>query len=846
MPVPNEASRGKQTIMVARIWGADRPGIAESFLKVVSEHDADMLDMSQFLVEDSLMFTIILSLRDKDPAAIIKEMTECAKKLSLQIETEIPASGDDTTLNENTLMMAIVSNKAGAISPTLLHDMDAILSAHGCVVDDIEHRSDNKLENNGEFTKVSVRIRCPKSLNIGALLLGGPSQKGAQTVAWEHGAEICVRRWDNMNRPNGKSLVVFGISNVLCPYDINNEVLKEAGIDPTTITSSSDPFSTSKSKAALLKGKSVEVVDKFIKRLEFTPGAHLLCSTLKLMGFRLAILTNSGCKAVAEHVKQQLNIDYMIAPDLEVENDKFTGQFSSEVSDVRFRKVDLLKLMADREAIQYKNVITVGEPLSGLKLGSARHMLDTFGLSVWFNNNKLQDLSIALYLLGLNGSEIRTLKKRSWEDGPVSATDEEPSRKRYRVQVSTKAQSPGQMGAILAPIQKPADLAQISTVRQCSLRDGGMVFGIDMGILKNQEERLIKEAVLNWQKSGFTVMETAEKTPGGKTQWQDRFKNRAVITLVEKPQVRSNSLRALFACLAQVNINIVKIERLSAGDLTAMAFSVTVPEDLPASKIKELLLGVSKTERCDLAFQKDDVYRWMRRLVVFDMDSTLIQQEVIDELAKYAGVEKQVKEITEAAMNGHLDFFGSLKARVALLKGQPGEELFTRVKKNLVYTPGAKKLCATLKSLGYKMAVISGGFLPVAREVQKHLGLDYAFANTLEVDEAGLLTGKTTGPVVTPQRKRALLATIADVEGCHVSQTIAVGDGANDIPMLHTAGLGIAFCAKPKVQDVAEFRINQKDLSTVMFLIGISEAASQRLGVEVSEEDLKKEGSASK
>merc|ERR1719211_313042 len=131
--------------------------------------------------------------------------------------------------------------------------------------------------------------------------------------------------------------------------------------------------------------------------------------------------------------------------------------------------------------------------------------------------------------------------------------------------------------------------------------------------------------------------------------------------------------------------------------------------------------------------------------------------------------------------------------------------------------------------MGFKMALISGGFLPVAREVQRHLGLDYAFANTLEVDEAGLLTGNTSGPVVTPERKRALLATIANVEGCEIQQTIAVGDGANDIPMLHTAGLGIAFCAKPKVQAVTEVRLNQKDLRTVLYLIGVSETAAHRL-----------------
>jgi len=230
-------------------------------------------------------------------------------------------------------------------------------------------------------------------------------------------------------------------------------------------------------------------------------------------------------------------------------------------------------------------------------------------------------------------------------------------------------------------------------------------------------------------------------------------------------------------------------------------------------------------------------------MVVFDMDSTLIQQEVIDELGKLAGVESEIKEITEAAMRGEIDFFGSLKRRVALLKGHNAEELFNQVKANLIYTPGAKKLCDALKRLGFKMAVISGGFLPVAQEVQRHLGLDYAFANSLEVEEeTGLLTGLTSGPVVTPQRKRTLLATIANVEGCEVQQTIAVGDGANDIPMLNTAGLGVAFCAKPKVQEVSQFRINQMDLSTVLFLIGVSEKAMHRLAAGVENEKSSKAG----
>lgn len=261
-----------------------------------------------------------------------------------------------------------------------------------------------------------------------------------------------------------------------------------------------------------------------------------------------------------------------------------------------------------------------------------------------------------------------------------------------------------------------------------------------------------------------------------------------------------------------------------------MQFSIIVPEGVLASDMNETLVQVSQEHKVDVAFQCDDIERGMRRLVVFDM-SMLVLQEVTDELAKMAGVEeKEAKTISDQVSSGDLDFSAALKARVALLKGHNAEAMYSKVKENLIFTPGAKRLCDTLKNLGFKMAVISGGPAPIAVEVQRQLGLDYAFGNTFEVEEGtGLFTGLTSGPVVTPERKRALLATIANVEGCDVSQTIAVGDGANDILMLKAAGLGIAFCAKPKVQAAASFRINQQDLSTVLFLIGINDYAADRL-----------------
>ncbi len=248
------------------------------------------------------------------------------------------------------------------------------------------------------------------------------------------------------------------------------------------------------------------------------------------------------------------------------------------------------------------------------------------------------------------------------------------------------------------------------------------------------------------------------------------------------------------------------------------------------------LYALGRAGGFDVALQRESVLRRSKRLVVFDMDSTLIQQEVIDELAKHAGVGDKVKKITEEAMGGRLDFSQSLARRVALLKGAP-ESMFDKVIAGLQYTKGAKLLVRTLKRLGYRLAVISGGFTRVTEHVRRELGLDYDHANVLEVGADGCFTGRTVGPVVTAQRKADLLSTIAQHERITVDQVIAIGDGANDLPMLGTAGLGIAFNAKPAVQEAAQFRINTPSLTAVLYLLGFSqEEQGQLIGVAKSDQ----------
>jgi phosphoserine phosphatase len=229
-------------------------------------------------------------------------------------------------------------------------------------------------------------------------------------------------------------------------------------------------------------------------------------------------------------------------------------------------------------------------------------------------------------------------------------------------------------------------------------------------------------------------------------------------------------------------------------------------------------MQISRDLNVDIAFQEDNIFRRSRRLVCFDMDSTLIQTEVIDELAKLAGVGKQVQAITEAAMQGEIDFKTSFEQRMQLLKGLK-EEVLQEVAKQLPITKGAKRLIDTLKAYGFKTAILSGGFTYFGAYLQKELGIDYVIANQLEISN-GVLTGGYLGEIIDGEKKAEYLRKIAEKEGIDISQTIAIGDGANDLPMLNLAGLGIAFHAKPKVKDNAQSSISSIGLDGVLYLLG--------------------------
>ncbi|WP_367255635.1 phosphoserine phosphatase SerB [Pseudomonas sp. stari2] len=358
-------------------------------------------------------------------------------------------------------------------------------------------------------------------------------------------------------------------------------------------------------------------------------------------------------------------------------------------------------------------------------------------------------------------------------------------------------------------------------------------FGILVEIPDSEQGKSVLKDILF---KGYELDQQVRFTPVSEDDYQqwvgNQGKKRHIVTLLTR-KVTAGQLQAVSSITAKYGLNIDHIDRLSGR----------MPLDTPADKGKGCIefsvrgeaadpqalraefLSVAQELNVDIAFQEDSLFRRNRRLAVFDMDSTLIEAEVIDELAKAAGVGDQVSEITERAMAGELDFRASFKERLALLKGLDVSVLES-IGASLRLTEGAETLFAELKRLGYKTAILSGGFTYFAKQLQAKLGIDYVFANELEVVD-GKCTGVAIEPIVDAQRKADLLKQLAEKEGLRLEQTIAVGDGANDLPMLAIAGLGVAFRAKPLVKQSAKQAISTLGLDGVLYLLGFRDRDGQ-------------------
>ncbi|MFI0942570.1 phosphoserine phosphatase SerB [Streptomyces sp. NPDC021020] len=295
-----------------------------------------------------------------------------------------------------------------------------------------------------------------------------------------------------------------------------------------------------------------------------------------------------------------------------------------------------------------------------------------------------------------------------------------------------------------------------------------------------------------------------------------RREGRSHVTVLGRP-LTAETTAAITAVITGAGGNIDRIFRLGKYPVTAVEFAVSGAEPVA---LRSALAVAGAARGVDVAVVPSGLQRRAQRLVVMDVDSTVIQDEVIELFAAHAGCEAQVAEVTAAAMRGELDFEQSLHARVALLAGLD-VSVVDKVRSEVRLTPGARTLIRTLKRLGYQVGVVSGGFTQVTDDLRERLGLDFAAANTLEVAD-GRLTGRVTGPIVDRAGKARLLRSFAEQAGVPLSQTVAIGDGANDLDMLNAAGLGVAFNAKPVVREAADTSVNVPFLDTVLFLLGIT------------------------
>jgi phosphoserine phosphatase len=360
--------------------------------------------------------------------------------------------------------------------------------------------------------------------------------------------------------------------------------------------------------------------------------------------------------------------------------------------------------------------------------------------------------------------------------------------------------------------------------------------GILIRVLEENSGHVMKELLFKASELGINIRFFPVDADDHEAWVKRQGKNRYILTLLGR-KLSAHQIEAVTRLIADQGLNIDSIRRLSGRISIAepqknvrscIEFSV---RGTPREGMQSELLRLSSEMGVDCSFQIDNMYRRMRRLICFDMDSTLIQTEVIDELAMRAGVGDKVKEITERAMRGEIDFKESFTERVALLKGLDSR-VMQEIAENLPITEGVDRLMYVLKRYGYKIAILSGGFTYFGEYLQKKYGIDYVYANELEIDENGILTGRYLGEIVDGRRKAELLRLIAQVEKVDMAQTIAVGDGANDLPMLGEAGLGIAFHAKPRVVANAKQSINTIGLDGVLYFLGFKDSYLDEKGRE--------------
>ena len=386
---------------------------------------------------------------------------------------------------------------------------------------------------------------------------------------------------------------------------------------------------------------------------------------------------------------------------------------------------------------------------------------------------------------------------------------------------------PGLTASVMAILAKYG--AQVLDIGQADIHST-LSLGILMRLDGMHSWQVMKELLFKATELGVNIDFSPISDDEYESWVNHQGKNRYILTLIGR-SLSARQIEATTKIIAEQGLNIDSILRLTGrmsikhperNVRACIEFSLRGNPADTAAMQKELM-NMSQEMAVDFSFQHDDMYRRMRRLICFDMDSTLIQTECIDELAKRAGVGDKVSEITARAMHGEIDFKESFKERVALLKGLDAS-VMKDIAENMPITEGTDRLMSVLKTCGYKIAILSGGFTYFGEYLRKKYGIDYVYANELEIGDDGKLTGRYVGDIVDGQRKAEPLKLIAQVERVNLAQTIAVGDGANDLPMIGEAGLGIAFHAKPRVVANAKQSINTMGIDGILYFLGFKDS----------------------
>jgi phosphoserine phosphatase len=356
---------------------------------------------------------------------------------------------------------------------------------------------------------------------------------------------------------------------------------------------------------------------------------------------------------------------------------------------------------------------------------------------------------------------------------------------------------------------------EVVDIEQASLQDFlGLSFLLDMSEAKQSKDGVLKDLLFEASRLRLTLNFRLFSEKEMKAR---NSKNLFILTYFGD----TRALAELSNILAEENANIEMISNLTRHCASCVELTINVNEVMNLGRLKAKVLAKSHELNIDLALQKMEAYRKNKRLVFFDMDSTLVDMEIIDEMAQRAGVFKEVARITEKARRGDIDFEEALTQRVALLKGLKVEEL-EKIRNEMKLSEGAEDLVETLKRLGYKLGLVSGGFDYFSDFLREKLGLDFSYANQLEIKN-GALTGKVLGKIVDNTYKAKIVHMVASREGVLLDQTVAIGDGANDVLMLGQAGLGIAYNAKERLMRAANMSLGQARLKNILYILGLSE-----------------------